>query len=366
MKSASIPSKPPPFRLIDERWRIGLLTCALLVNLFPLYRFIGSMIWFHQYLGDYQVFWGITQIPTGTIYDHRVFAYPPSTMLLLSPFGFLPFWPSLVAWSAVGVAAIAATAKRIMEPRAIALGCLTYAGVGTIVGGQISFFVGALIIAALGAPQPARRGALLAVAALIKPQSVIAAPIALIAERNWKAIAWAMGTGGILVLLSMLLLGPVLWWQWLIELPHFHAYLVSRGTDQMDVGVYGLARSLGLPGWSFLFAAPLGAATSWLVFRGNAPMLDRYAAFAACNVLLSPYTLYYDLAGLTFACVMLLLDRERSPLLWLAAALIVSSIFANLGIVLLAATLGFEAAVRSNKLGFASPPIVEREPSSRA
>jgi hypothetical protein len=61
---------------------------------------------------------------------------------------------------------------------------------------------------------------------------------------------------------------------------------------------------------------------------------------------MSPYTLYYDLAGLTFACVTMLLDRNRSPLIWLAAAMIVSSVLANFGVLLLAAMLIFEALQR--------------------
>lgn len=335
-------------RSTENLLRWGLLVCALLANTVPVYQFIGSMIWFHQYLGDYRVFWGITKVPLDHIYDHRVFAYPPTALLLFSPFGVLPFWPSLIAWSAAGVAAIACAARRIIGPLAITLGFLTFAGIGVVLNGQISLFVGALIIGALSAPQPRWRGALLAAAAVIKPQSLLAAPIMLAAERNWKAILWAMAVGCGLLLLSVLLFCLDPWLRWLSELPRFQAYLVSRGIDRMDVGIYGLARSLGLPGWTFLLGAPLGIATGWLVFRNQAATtLDRYAAFAASTILMSPYTLYYDLAGLTFACLALLLDRERSPLIWLAAAMIISSVFASFGIVLLAAMLSYEALLSS-------------------
>lgn len=337
-------SASPLFRSPEDLLRLGLLAGALLLNSTPIYRFIGSMIWFHQYLGDYQVFWGITKIPVDDIYGHRVFAYPPTALMLFSPFALLPFWPSLMAWSAAGMAAITCAARRIMPPIAIALGLITYAGVGVVFGGQISLFMGALIIGALSSDRPWCRGLLLAAAAVIKPQSLLAAPIVLLAERNWKAIGWAIAAGCGLLLSSVLLFGPGVWLKWMTELPKFHAYLISRGIDRMDVGIYGLARSFGLPGWTFLFAVPLGVATSWLVFRrSEATTVDRYAAFAVSTVLMSPYTLYYDLAGLTFASAALLLDRERSPLIWLAAAMIVSSIFASWGILMLAAMLCFEA-----------------------
>lgn len=342
------PARPTDFSVPAARsgsdlLRVGLLACALLAGLAPIYQFIGSMIWFREYLGDFQVFWGITKVPVGGIYDHHVFAYPPTTLLLLTPFGQLPFWASLVAWSAVGTAAITYTARRIMRPLAVGLGLLTYAGIGTLLGGQISFFVGALVIAALSTSTPRLRGVLLAAAAVIKPQSLLAAPIALVAERNWKAIGWSIVAGSAFLLASVLLFGTSVWERWFTELPKFHAYLISRGVDRMDVGVYGLARSLGLPGWTFLFGVPLGVVTSWSTFRRDAPVLDRYLAFAVSTVLLSPYTLYYDLAGLTFACAALLLDRERSPMTWLAAAMTVSSVLAAFGILLLAAMLSFES-----------------------
>src|SRR5690349_17700819 len=151
----------------DELLRNGLLACALIANLLPIHRFIGSMIWFHEYLGDYQVFWGITKVPTNEIYDHQVFAYPPSALGLLSPFGLLPFWPALLAWSATGAAAICWASRRVMPPLAMGIGFVTYAGIGVLVGGQISLFVGALVLAGLGASDPRWRGAFLALAAVI-------------------------------------------------------------------------------------------------------------------------------------------------------------------------------------------------------
>ena len=301
------------------------------------------MLWFREYLGDYQVFWGIGSAPLEWVYGHYGFPYPPTALMLVRPFGLLPFWPSLVAWGLAGAAAIIVAGRRIMRPGAIALGFVTSAAVGVLAGGQISLFIGALVMGGLSAAHPRSRGALLAAAAVIKPQSLLAAPIALIAERNWRAIAWAAATACGLMLLSVLVFGVDLWTRWATDLHKFPTYLTSRGIDRADVGIYGLARTFGLPGWAFLLGIPLGMATSWLVFRNDSAPVDRYAAFAASTVLMSPYTLGYDLAGLTFASVAMLLDRERSPLIWLGAALIVSSVFANVGIILLAVMLSYEA-----------------------
>lgn len=331
----------------DELLRAGLLVTALGIGFLPLYRYLGSMIWFREYLGDYKVFWGIGSAPLEWVYGHYGFAYPPTALLLVRPFGLLPFWPSLVVWGLAGTVAISLAARRMMGPAAIALGFITAAGAGVLAGGQISLFIGALVMAGVSASSPRWRGALLAAGAVIKPQSLLAAPVALIAERNWRAIGWAIASGCALLLLSVAVLGPDTWIRWATEIHKFPGYLTSRGIDRTDVGVYGLARTLGLPGWTFLAGIPLGIATSWLVFRNEAAPVDRYAAFAASTVLMSPYTLSYDLAGLTFACVAMLLDRNRSPLIWLAAALIVSSVFANVGIILMAVLLSCEAVRRS-------------------
>lgn len=352
MSGTTIVCKPDAVSRIpdaDNLLRVGLLTVALGFGLAPAYRFVGSMLWFREYLGDYQVFWGIASVPLQRIYDYRVFAYPPSALLIIKPFSFLPFWPSLLVWTLGGAAAIGFAFRGVMPRRAMVIGLLTYAGVGVVLGGQISLFVGALVIAGLRIRNARWRGFCLAAAAVIKPQSVLAAPIALIAERNWRVVGWGFAAACGLLLLSVLLFGLDPWVRWISEMPKFHAYLRVREIDRMDVGVYGLALFFGLPGWTYVFGIPLGIVTSWLVFRADAPTLDRYAAFAASTVLMSPYTLYYDLAGLTFACVTMLLDRDRGPLIWLAAALIISSVFAAMGIILLSLMLSYEALQRSRR-----------------
>lgn len=161
-------------------------------------------------------------------------------------------------------------------------------------------------------------------------------------------MVWAAGAGSGFVVLTLLFFGVDSWLRWASMLGEFHAWLVSHGIDANDVGIYGLARSNGFSGWIFVLGIPLGLLTTWLAFRRDASIIDRYAAFGVSSVLLSPYTLGYDLAGLTFACVAMLLDRGRSPWVWLGAALIVSSVFAAPGIILLALRLSYEAAQRSS------------------
>ncbi len=56
-------AEAPPIRKGRGRelLRLGLLAAALLIGFVPVLRFIGSMLWFHNFLGDYQVFWGLAR-----------------------------------------------------------------------------------------------------------------------------------------------------------------------------------------------------------------------------------------------------------------------------------------------------------------
>ena len=54
----------------DEFLRLGLLVAAIGIGLLTLYRFVGAMVWFREYLRDFQVFWGIASEPLGFVYGH--------------------------------------------------------------------------------------------------------------------------------------------------------------------------------------------------------------------------------------------------------------------------------------------------------
>lgn len=308
-----------------------------------LFQPIGSMIYFHRYLGDYNVFWGIGSAPLSSVYVRYGFPYPPSSLILVRAFGLFPFWPSFLLWCMAGVAAITLAAARTTPLRSVAVGFLSCAALGALVGGQTSLFIGALVMAGLSSRDPRLRGLFFASAAVIKPQSLLAAPVALLARQEWRTIGYAIAAGLSLIVASILLFGIQKWVDWATHLSAFPAYVTTRRIDVSDVGLYGLFRRMGLPGWTYLIGLPLGLLTTWSVFRSEGPAVDRYVAFACSTVLISPYTLSYDLAGLSIAAVSLLLDDRRSPLIWLAAALIISSVFSAIGIVTMAACLVREA-----------------------
>jgi hypothetical protein len=316
--------------------RYALLLVALVIGGFLIVPFIGSQIHFRDYLGDYQLFWHMAQRPMRDVYADFPFPYPPTALLLMRPFGLLPFPAALLAWSGLGLAAMFVAGRRIVSIKAMLVSLGTAAVLGVAIGGQVSLFVAALIIGGLTAQRPWVAGALLGCAAVIKPQSLLAAPIALLAARQYRTIAWATATSIVLGVVTILLWGADTWMRWIVGLRGMPGYLVEHRLDIEDRGLYGLFTQFSLPGWLFLIGIPLGIACAWLAFRSEHRPVDRYAAFAVSTILLSPYTLGYDLAGLTVAAMGLLLDEEGEPMVWLAAALIISLMLANFGVLLLA------------------------------
>jgi len=135
--------------------RGGLLVTAIAIGLLPTYRFIGSMIWFKEYLGDYQLFWGIGSAPVKS---------------RLRPIWFPLSADRIDARAPIRAPAVLAVAVRLgprrrsghqprnaknLDANAIAIGFVYGCGAGVLLGGQVSLFIGALVIAGCRCSQSA-------------------------------------------------------------------------------------------------------------------------------------------------------------------------------------------------------------------
>jgi hypothetical protein len=258
----------------------------------------------------------------------RPFVYPPSALLAFLPFSALPFDLANLVWTGLGLVAILWTMfARLGSPRVLTLFALalTPASVLVLVTGQVTFFVAALSVAGLYGlkRRPALAGVLFGLAGALKPQALVLLPLALLATRNWRALATAGATVGAAVLVSALLFGPRAWIEWIAAVPRFqHMVMQSKALERGMITPTALGHTLkldpgGLDAWRLVFG--LGAAVMvWMVFRRSADPARRVAALLGGGLFVTPYAMHYDAALLVPAAALMLTHRTK-PGAWILA-----------------------------------------------
>ena len=253
----------------------------------------------------------------------RPFANPPTALLLLAPLGALSFGWALALWVILGLGGFLFAGARLASGRwsmALMLMALAPAAVLAAIVGQSVLLGAALLV--LGITELPRRprlaGALLALAAAIKPQVALLAPLALFAGGAIEALLSAAVVEAVLVAASMVLFGPARWSEWLASLPAFQA--VIEATPGLAPGVItpgGAAHLLGLTGvvsavWRASFAL-FGIAVVWRAFRSTQGAAHRLACLTGGTLLATPYAMHYDGALLVPAAVVLVLEPIETP-----------------------------------------------------
>lgn len=253
----------------------------------------------------------------------RPFAYPPTLALILAPFAALPFTAAYALWTALTGALFLAAGLRARFPWWFVL----LAPVSLVAYcGQVTFLVGALMLAALTLKaRPWLAGVLWGVAACVKPQLVVFAPLALLAEGRWRSLAGAAAAGLALVAASGAAFGAEVWLRWPQALARFHDVVYSDPALKGDAGTpYGVLMLVGLPGWLAFLTIPVLAFLVWKVFRSTDDIAARLLTVAGAAILAGPYALPYDralLAPAVAAGVAATLGDRRWLLSVLAASL---------------------------------------------
>jgi hypothetical protein len=211
-----------------------------------------------------------------------MFPYPPTFLLLTEPFAWLPKSAAYLGWTALCAAAAVASLRRLSAPLVLATPAMFMA----IVGGQTSLVMAALLFTgATLRHRPLLAGALLGVAACIKPQVVVLVPLVLLAAGQWRSLAGAAAAGLSLCLAATLCYGVGVWSDWLGFLPTFLA-----ANDHAFA-----ARYLALPGlWK---AAALGAGVLASAYAGRRGRIELGVFVAVAAALLgSLHAMDYDAA----------------------------------------------------------------------
>jgi hypothetical protein len=256
----------------------------------------------------------------------RPWAYPPSTLFVLLPFAQLPFWASLVVWSGIGVALYFAAAYNFS--RSIAAAALASASLSTAVvafHGHFTNLVAAIILASLAilGTSPILAGALLGVAATIKPQILILAPLALLAGRHYSALISAIAVGTLVGGMSVIVFGVDMWLAWAQSLPTFLDAVRHNEVSGFGVTPGSMTWHLGLQGTAALVFKLLfgltGVVLCWRVFRTTNSLPERLVAMIGGGFLVLPHAMGYELAILAPAAAMYVLEDKRVPADWCLA-----------------------------------------------
>ena len=333
--SATLATKPASsiIRFLQLRWMnraravayARILAFCSVLSIYPIFR---------QAMGevgtDFLAFWSAARLAVSgaaeRVYDphavsavqsalgrHDVFAFvsPPPLLLAIWPVGYLSLPIAWLVWVAVTYTVWLLVTRRLYKefewPIAAYPGALLAAW-----HAQTGFLTSALQAAGGGwlHARPFRAGLLIG-ALIIKPQLAVLFPVALLAARQWRAIAGALISLVTLFALSWIVFGTAT----MLAYPQAWSvsdHLLSTGDDAFFLRqetVYAMARVL-LGGHAAAIAQALATAAvvaaTWAAWSRPGPFDGKLALLFAATPLATPYLFSYDLPFLVM------------PVCWLA------------------------------------------------
>jgi Glycosyltransferase family 87 len=238
--------------------------------------------------------------------DGMPFPYPPAFLLLIAPFGLLPFAASLALWSAATFAVYFVVVRRMFPQSGWLAAAFPPIFINAAIG-QNAFVTAAIFIGGMLLLQrrPFAAGLLLG-CLVIKPQLGPFLPIALLAARQWRAIAGAAISSVGLLAVGAVVFGLAVTEAWLAQMPLY----VNIGRDGLVgwhkmASAYAAMRQAGA-GLELAFAVHLLIAATaallvWRVWRSEAEAPAKAGMLAAATLLASPYVFPYDAVLLVVA-----------------------------------------------------------------
>jgi multidrug transporter EmrE-like cation transporter len=263
----------------------------------------------HHTAADFDVFWTAAS-HWQTPYDHGIievikkkmhitgywpFAYPPTFLLFLYPFGQMPMEVAYPIWTGLSLGLFAFVCSFIVRPMmAVLLMVWTPAASFAIVSGQSTLLMGSLILSGFSflEKRPLLAGVLLGTAACIKPQFMVMAPIVL--WGRWRTVGAAMATGAVLVAASCVF-GPEHWLQWPKEVIFFNKIMITTHRVNPSAAFDAL--------WWRIPIALFGVYLAWT---------NRDVVGLICGMLcITPYAHDYDLVALAPIAITWMFNRDK-------------------------------------------------------
>ncbi|WBO21939.1 glycosyltransferase family 87 protein [Sphingomonas abietis] len=271
---------------------------------------------------DFGVFFEAAHDPLAMVYQIKPsnpFVYPPMTLVWLKPLALLGWTPALILWVTLSLGGMAWATYRLTDTRIALLVLASPVMATTLAVGQFGAIVGAMILWAVRC-QGWRQGVLLGLAATIKPQILLAAPIVLLFRADWRALLGAALSMLAMVMLELVTLGPKLWIAWRAAITAFPQGETRIKALAGSVSPAGIAQFHHLPALPFLLAGTV-LALLWLRKRARAAgPVELAALIVSASMLMSPYMLVYDLTAMApFVAVQLIGPSPRDRIAALAA-----------------------------------------------
>lgn len=248
--------------------------------------------------------------------------YPPVIAWLASPLARLPFLPALTIFSAASVALYLAalallwrhTLRGKLTAVTVVVGALAWPTMFAVVRyGQLSALSLAITVgAAILHTRSQQFAAGLTLGLLAYKPHLLVVPVAVFAAtRQWRLLVGVSVTVGVGWMISLLLVGPAVLWQYvgvLVDIarrPELVQFFPAeshsvRGFVMLLVPVQPVAT---VAGWLSLIMGTALAAYVWRVIRDWRP---RWASLIVAMLLASPHLLTYDLLLLAVPLVLIL------------------------------------------------------------
>lgn len=245
------------------------------------------------------------------------YSYPPAALVLSLPLTLLNFTPALLFWLAAGVALCAILLARTLDWRMALLAAFaTPASLVNALWGQNGQFTAALFCGGiLFLERRPWLAGLLFGALCYKPHLAILIPVALVAGRQWRALA-AGGLTAFVICSSAFLLGPDVWGAFLKNAP-INARILEMG-DSMWHRMPTIFATVRLAGGGISAAyvaqsisALIAALVTIKVWRSAAAPAVKGSALVVATFLVTPYAWDYDQIALTFVVAWLVAEGMR-------------------------------------------------------
>jgi alpha-1,2-mannosyltransferase len=235
----------------------------------------------------------------------RLWAYPPTSLVLVSPFGVAPYHLGLTLWSALGVVVLGMGTRRLGLSW-LDTGILVFspAALSSVYFGQTGNFATGLLLIALAARRPVDVGSAFAAALLtVKPQLGVLLPLLWAIQRRFALIAATALAVAAFGGLTLVLFGPSVWLDYLFKTLPVLSDLERNGSGAFTAMIPSAFMALRLMTGDVLLAqwghiAVAAVAVGWASVRlaQTRDLIKQSAIMLAAAALVTPYIHIYDLA----------------------------------------------------------------------